>query len=53
MVPKFAKKITEIKPEKHWLTRFLRKHSDELISRYTTGMESSRKRADSAYKYAL
>ncbi|CEL07079.1 hypothetical protein ASPCAL10244 [Aspergillus calidoustus] len=39
-------------PGKHWPGRFLKKHHNELASAYTTAMDSNRKRADSAYKYA-
>jgi hypothetical protein len=53
MLRNFAKEITGNKPGKCWPNRFLKKHNNELISRYTTGIDSSRKRADSAYKYAL
>jgi hypothetical protein len=53
MLRNFAKEITGNKPGISWLNRFLQKHHDELVSHYTTGMDSSRKRADSAYKYAL
>jgi hypothetical protein len=31
----------------------LKKYNNELVSHYTTGINSSRKKADSAYKYAL
>jgi hypothetical protein len=53
MLRNFAKKIPGNKPGKCWPHRFLKRHEDELVSRYTSGIDSSRKRADSAYKYAL
>jgi alkylated DNA nucleotide flippase Atl1 len=53
MLRNFAKEITGIKPGKHWPGRFLKKHNKDLISRYTTGIDAARKRADSAFKYAL
>lgn len=53
MLGNFAKGITRNKPGISWLNRFLKRHNDKLVSYYTTGIDSSRKRADSAYKYAL
>jgi hypothetical protein len=52
MLRNFAKELTGKKPGKHWPGRFLKKHHNELASAYTTAMDSNRKRADSAYKYA-
>ena len=49
----FAKEITGNKPGKHWPSRFLKKYNNNLIARYTIGIDTSRKRADSAYKYTL
>jgi hypothetical protein len=53
MLQNFAKEITGTKPGICWPHRFLKMYNEELISCYTTGIDSSRKRADSAYKYAL
>jgi AraC-like DNA-binding protein len=53
MLRNFAKEITGEKPGKHWPGRFLKRHQDDLISTYTTAIDAARKRADSAYKYAL
>jgi hypothetical protein len=53
MLRNFAKEISGIKPGKHWPSRFLKKHQNKLISRYTTGIDSTRKRADSTFKYTL
>lgn len=53
MLRNWTQEITGIRPGKQWPTRFLKKHNNDLIARYTTGIDSSRKRADSAYKYAL
>jgi transposase-like protein len=52
MLRNFAKELTGKKLGKHWPGRFLKKHYNELASTYTTAMDSNRKRADSAYKYA-
>ncbi|KAI9034721.1 uncharacterized protein KD926_006716, partial [Aspergillus affinis] len=53
MLQNLAHEISGIRPGKQWPSRFLKRHSDKLISRYTTGIDSSRKKADSAWKYAL
>jgi hypothetical protein len=53
MLRNFAKEITGEKPGKHWPGHFLKRHQDNLISTYTTAINAARKRADSAYKYAL
>ncbi|KAI9046208.1 transposase [Aspergillus affinis] len=53
MLRNFAKEITGNKPRKCWPNRFLKGHNNELVAHYTTGIDSSRKRADYAYKYAL
>ena len=53
MLRNFAKELTGKKPGKQWPTRFLKKYDDQLTARYTTGIDSQRKRADSAYKYSL
>jgi hypothetical protein len=53
MLRNFAKELTGKKPGKHWPGRFLKRHQDDLISTYTTGIDAARKRADSAYKYTL
>lgn len=48
MLRNFAKEIAGKKPGKHWPGRFLQRHQDQLISTYTTAIDSERKRADSA-----
>jgi hypothetical protein len=53
MLRNFAKEITGTKPGKMWPSRWLKAHSGKIVSHYTTGMDRSRKRADSAFKYAL
>jgi hypothetical protein len=53
MVRNFAGEISGKRPGKQWPFRWLKNHKDELVSHYTTGIDVSRKRADSAYKYAL
>jgi hypothetical protein len=53
MLQNLAAEITINQPGNNWAGRFLKKHQDELVYRYTTSIDSARKRADSAYKYAL
>lgn len=53
MLRNFAKEITGNKPGKNWPSRWLKAHDNDIISRYTTGIDRSRKRADSAFKYSL
>jgi hypothetical protein len=53
MIRNFAKEIVGTKPGKNWPSRWLKAHSDKVISYYTTGMDASRKKADSAFKYSL
>jgi hypothetical protein len=53
MLANFARDITGKEPGKNWATRWLKSHSDELISRYSMGLDLDRKKADSAWKYTL
>ena len=53
MVKNFAEEIAGKKAGKNWVSRWLKKHDDKLVSAYTTGIDSSRKKADSAFKYSL
>lgn len=53
MVKNFAAEIAGREPGSNWVSRFLKKHEDKLMSAYTTGIDSSRKKADSAFKYSL
>lgn len=53
MLANLAYEITGKRPGKNWASRWLKKYSDTVISQYSTGMDSDRKRADKAYKYAL
>lgn len=53
MLRNFAKEITGKKPGKNWPSRFIQRHLADLLSKYTTGFDAARKRADSAAKYAL
>jgi len=53
MLANFAREISGKEPGKNWATRWLKAHSDKVISRFSTGLDVDRKRADSALKYAL
>ena len=53
MVKNFAEEIAGKKAGKNWVSRWLKQHDDKLVSAYTTGIDSSRKKADSAFKYSL
>jgi hypothetical protein len=53
MLRNFAWEISRKEPGKNWASRFLKRHENDLVYRYTTGIDSARKRADSAFKYTL
>ena len=48
MLANLAQEISSKEPGKNWASRWLKAHSDKVISRYSTGLDSDRKRADSA-----
>ena len=53
MLRNFIIKIYNKEPGKTWISRFLKRHNLDLVSRYTVGLDKERSRADSAYKYSL
>ncbi|EED20806.1 conserved hypothetical protein [Talaromyces stipitatus ATCC 10500] len=53
MIANFAHELTDSKPGKNWASRWLNKHPNALISRYSTGIDRNRKRAGCAWSYAL
>ena len=53
MIRNFASEIAGRETGKTWVARFLQRHQIDLISRWTSGIDASRKRADSAFKYSL
>ncbi|EED17281.1 DNA helicase, putative [Talaromyces stipitatus ATCC 10500] len=53
MLANFARDICGRKPGKNWASRWLKSHSDQVISHYSTGLDMDRKNADKAWKYAL
>jgi hypothetical protein len=53
MLENFAREISGKDPGKNWASRWLKANSDKVISRYSKGLDSDRKKANSAYKYKL
>ena len=53
MVRNFASEIGGRPAGKSWPSRFVERHKLKLISRWTTGMDATRHKADSAFKYTL
>ena len=53
MIANFAEEIAGKPPGKNWVSRFLKRHEDELVNHYITAMDASRKRADSVLYYSL
>ena len=53
MIRNFASKIGGRQAGKSWVDRFIKRFDVDLVSRWTSGMDTSRKRADSAFKYSL
>jgi hypothetical protein len=53
MLENFAREISGREPGKNWVSRWKKAHADKVISIYSSGPDPQRKKADSAYKYAL
>ncbi|EED14851.1 hypothetical protein TSTA_043260 [Talaromyces stipitatus ATCC 10500] len=53
MLANFARDITGKEPGKNWVTRWVKAHGKEVISRHSSGLDSDRKKADSAWRYTL
>ena len=53
MIRRFASGIAQEHVGKGWVTRFINKHHDQLISRWTSGMDYTRHQADSEARYKL
>jgi hypothetical protein len=51
MVRQFAVDLTGKRPGKNWPSDFLKRHEDQLQSRYLRGFDLARKKADSYYHY--
>jgi hypothetical protein len=53
MIINFTAPLCAWPPSQSWVTRFLNRHQDKLINAWTTPIESSRHKADSAKRYSL
>ena len=53
MISNFASSLVGRKVSESWVTRFLNRNSTHLISRWQTGMDRNRHKADSGAKYSL
>jgi hypothetical protein len=53
MIRNFASQIAQRELGEHWVDRFVQRHPDELISKWTTAMDNSRHKADSGEKYRI
>jgi hypothetical protein len=52
MVKTFALKLSRKRPRKSWLSRFVRRHNEQLALGFLQGKDQSRKKADNYYKYS-
>lgn len=53
MIRSFGLEIAGRPAGKNWADRFIERYNNELISRWTTGIDANRRKADSAFKYSL
>ncbi|KAF1992797.1 hypothetical protein P154DRAFT_595223 [Amniculicola lignicola CBS 123094] len=53
MIRNFASEIAGKQAGKAWAERFIKRHDINLLSRWASGIDIQRKRANSAFKYAL
>ena len=53
MIRNFASQIAKRELGVNWVDRFVKRYPDELISKWTVGMDNSRHKADSGRKYSL
>jgi hypothetical protein len=53
MIRNFASQIAQRELGVHWVDCFVQRHPEQLISKWTTAMDNSRHKADSASKYSL
>jgi hypothetical protein len=53
MIQRFASDIVKKELGVHWVDRFITRHEVNLISRWVTGIDRARHRADSLLKYTL
>jgi hypothetical protein len=53
MIQNFASVVAKKEVGKSWVSQFLNRHKDTLLSKWSTGMDSNRHKADSYEKYKL
>ena len=53
MIRNFASEICGKEIGKEWVSRFLKRHTVDLVSKWSMGSDHNRSRADSAFKYTL
>jgi hypothetical protein len=53
MMRNFASQIAQREVGVHWVDRFVQRHPDELISKWSTSIDNNRHKADSEKKYSL
>jgi hypothetical protein len=53
MIRNFGLQIARKELGYHWVVRFVHRYPNNLISKWTTGMDNSRHKADSNTKYSL
>ena len=53
MIRNFAAEIAQVYVGKNWADRFIERHKIHLISRWASGIDNNRHKADSAEKYKL
>jgi hypothetical protein len=53
MIQNFASKVAKTRVSNAWVTRFVNRNSNHLISKWTSGMDAVRHHADSRFKYNL
>jgi hypothetical protein len=53
MIRHFSSSVAPWEPSDSWITRFLHRHQSELLTRWSTGLDRPRAKADSLLKYEL
>jgi hypothetical protein len=53
MVQNFGSAVAECEVSESWVTRFLHRHSDQLTTKWSTGIDRDRHQADDGDKYEL
>jgi hypothetical protein len=53
IIRNFASQMAKRELKVHWVDRFVQRYPDELISKWSTGMDNNRHNADLGRKYSL